>query len=141
MPSALELQDPTSAAYKKAKRKFLKTTKNRPEQTDGDWTPFRAAEKKYKARFPPPDLSAVFDIAASDPQRSEEVSKGGWKGRSDAVAHREIYLDLGDGSSKRAYVFPAIPGAGHVCPYLCVLVYLHRVWNIRTCPPAILCFA
>ena len=72
MPSAIDLQDPTSAAYKKAKRKFLKTAKNRPEHTDEDWTPFRAAEKKYKARFPPPDLSAVFDIAASDLERVEE---------------------------------------------------------------------
>ena len=113
MPSAIDLQDPTSAAYKKAKRKFLKTTKNRPEHTDEDWTPFRAAEKKYKARFPPPDLSAVFDIAASDPERVEELKRGGWKGRADAIEHRAINLDLGEGPSKKAYVFPAIPGAGY----------------------------
>ena len=113
MPSAIDLQDPTSAAYKKAKRKFLKNTKNRPEHTDGDWTPFRAAEKKYKARFPPPDLSSVFDIAASDPERVEELKRGGWKGRTDAIEHRAINLDLGEGPSKKAYVFPAIPGAGY----------------------------
>ncbi|CAL1703646.1 unnamed protein product [Somion occarium] len=108
MPSAVELQDPGSTAYKKAKRKHLKTIRNRPEHVDADWTPFRAAEKKYKARFPPPDLSAVFDLAASDPTRVEEIKCGGWKGRADAVDHREI--DLGEGTSKKAYIFPSVPG-------------------------------
>jgi len=50
-------------AFKKARRQHIKTTKNRNCDVDATWTPFRAAEKKYKARFPPPDLSTVLDLA------------------------------------------------------------------------------
>ncbi|TCD65619.1 hypothetical protein EIP91_002424 [Steccherinum ochraceum] len=103
-----ELQDPSSSAYKKAKRLHQKTTKNRPEHVDADWTPFRAAEKKFKARFPPPDLSEVFDIAARDPSRAHEIRQGGWSGRSDAIPH-ELHKPV-DGSAHPIYTFPQIPG-------------------------------
>ncbi|OSC97606.1 hypothetical protein PYCCODRAFT_1398385 [Trametes coccinea BRFM310] len=107
-----DIHDPTSAAYKKARRKYLKSTRNRPENVDADWTPFRAAEKKYKARFPPPDLSDVLDLAAADPARAEEVTRGKWKGRADAVPCDEIPLrgDGSDGQGRTAYVFPGTPG-------------------------------
>ncbi|KAI0328128.1 hypothetical protein GY45DRAFT_1255714 [Cubamyces sp. BRFM 1775] len=112
--SADDIHDPSSAAYKKARRKYFKSTRNRPPQVDADWTPFRAAEKKYKARFPPPDLSDVLDLAAADPARGDEVARGKWKGRADAVPYEEILLrDAHSGGSKgtrRAYVFPGKPG-------------------------------
>ncbi|KAI8999005.1 hypothetical protein BD414DRAFT_454355 [Trametes punicea] len=103
-----DLHDPSSAAYKKARRKYLKSTRNRPEHVAADWTPFRAAEKKYKARFPPPDLSDVLDLAVGDPSRAEEVARGKWKGRTDAAPCTEILLK--DTEGRTAYVFPGTPG-------------------------------
>ncbi|KAJ8468271.1 hypothetical protein ONZ51_g9750 [Trametes cubensis] len=109
-----DIHDPSSAAYKKARRKYFKSTRNRPPQVDADWTPFRAAEKKYKARFPPPDLSDVLDLAAGDPTRAEEVARGKWKGRADAAPLEEILLrdtDTGTPEERRkAYIFPGKPG-------------------------------
>lgn len=118
------IHDPTSAAYKKARRNHWKSTRNRPEHVDADWTPFRAAEKKYKARFPPPDLSEVLDIAAGDASRTEETSRGGWKGRADSVNYREIPLRDGPGQAcgQRAYIFPGTPGAQ---PALCAIFELY----------------
>ncbi|KAF8557347.1 hypothetical protein OG21DRAFT_1494924 [Imleria badia] len=49
--------------FKKARRQHWKLTRNRVD-VDTSWSPFRAAEKKYKTRFPPPDLSAVLDLAS-----------------------------------------------------------------------------
>ncbi|KAH8108177.1 hypothetical protein BXZ70DRAFT_1015809, partial [Cristinia sonorae] len=101
-------QDPTSSAYKKARRLHLKTTRNRPEQAGAGWTPFRAAEKKYKARFPPPDLSQVLDLAAGDPSREQELSQGGWRGRSDAIPYHTLHSV--DGTNTQIVTFPDIPG-------------------------------
>ncbi|KAF8447471.1 hypothetical protein L210DRAFT_3440773, partial [Boletus edulis BED1] len=56
--------DSNSSEYKKARRQHWKSTRNRQVDVDTSWSPFRAAEKKYKARFPPPDLSAVLDLAS-----------------------------------------------------------------------------
>ncbi|KAI0306804.1 hypothetical protein B0F90DRAFT_1622907 [Multifurca ochricompacta] len=86
------LFDPTSRGHKHAKRHYYKTTKNRAEDFNTDWTPFRVAEKKYKAHFPPPDLSDVLDLALLDPSRSAEIERGGWKGRTDTVNIKEISL-------------------------------------------------
>ncbi|PCH38450.1 hypothetical protein WOLCODRAFT_161586 [Wolfiporia cocos MD-104 SS10] len=108
--SAADILDPTSAAYKKARKKYLNTTRNRDAHVEADWTPFRAAEKRFKARFPPPDLSDVLDVAVSDESRAEEIVKGGWRGRGDAVRCKKIELG-GEGSSSRtAYIFPDTPG-------------------------------
>lgn len=68
----MDIYDPSSAAYKKAKRQYIKTTKNRSK--DIEWTPFRSAEKKYKARFPPPDLSHVLDLASTTSDAETLVS-------------------------------------------------------------------
>ena len=137
--SSADLQDPTSAAYKRARRQHLKTTRNRPHDADHEWTPFRAAEKKYKARFPPPDLADVFDLATLDVTHREETSKGGWRGRGDAVPWQEIelhdYNHAGPSTGRKAYTLPDVPGA------LCSILQstgLMRWTSIRTCAAAIL---
>ncbi|KAI0831750.1 hypothetical protein BC628DRAFT_1349622 [Trametes gibbosa] len=108
--SSADIHDPTSAAYKRARRNHLKSTRGRPEHGDADWTPFRAAEKKYKARFPPPDLYDVLDHAVADPERLQEVAQGKWKGRADAIPCKDIPLQDGEGRMRRAYTFPGTPG-------------------------------
>ncbi|KAI0086619.1 hypothetical protein BDY19DRAFT_1074506 [Irpex rosettiformis] len=103
--------DTDSKEYKRAKRLHEKTTRGRNEQIEGDWTPFRAAEKKYKAKFPPPDLSGVLDLALLDKTRTEEVECGKWKGAVDAVEYRELDAVGVDAKGKgKAYMFPRVPG-------------------------------
>lgn len=98
-------------AYKKAKKLYEKSLHSRPpEQLGTDWTPFRAAEKRFKARFPPPDLSDVLDLALLDPGRSDEILNGGWKGNPAALSHERIDIKLDDGPPKSAYVFKSHPG-------------------------------
>lgn len=113
MPTTvINVYDTDSKEYKKAKRKHLKSTRGRGDQVESDWTPFRAAEKKFKAKFPPPDLSGVLDLALLDSSRADEVALGGWKGSLDAVEYREVELLSDDEKGKgRAYVFPQVPGA------------------------------
>jgi len=105
------LLDPTTPDYKRARRHHYKSAKNnRAEGLDADWTPFRAAEKKFKARFPPPDLSDVLDLALLDHVRSSEVERGGWKGRADAVQTREIDLLRATARMRKAFAVDGIPG-------------------------------
>ncbi len=101
-----DLLDPASAAYKKARRHFFSATKHRQKDSDALWSPFRAAEKRYKARFPPPDLSAALDFATLDPHRTHEITQAFWRGSSDAFPFRRINT-----LRKEAYVIPRIPGA------------------------------
>jgi alkylated DNA repair protein alkB family protein 1 len=89
----------------------LKTTTYRNSDANLDWTPFRTAEKQYKARFPPPDLSNVLDLATLDEARTEEIQRGVWSGRSDTVEYREITPTEPLGESKKVYIIPRIPGA------------------------------
>ena len=89
MTSTADLLDPASAAYKKARRQFYKATKNRPA-VEQDWTPFRAAEKSFKARFPPPDLSGVLDLAQLDSSRQQEIEQGVWKGSTEPFPYRRL---------------------------------------------------
>lgn len=100
-----------SPAYKKARKQYLKSTSNRPSNDSFGWTPFRAAEKKYKARFPPPDLSDVLDLALLDDGRTEEIELGKWKGRVDAIKTQEINLKSEAGKKRRrAFCIPQVPG-------------------------------
>jgi alkylated DNA repair protein alkB family protein 1 len=106
--------DPTSREYKRARRHHYKTTKNRTEGFDTDWTPFRVAEKKYKARFPSPDLSDVLDLALLDEARSSEIERAGWKGCADAVLTKEIGLRnarANTARTRKAFTVTGIPGA------------------------------
>ncbi|KAF9559126.1 hypothetical protein CPC08DRAFT_666668, partial [Agrocybe pediades] len=95
---------PDTKEYRKAHKQYLKATKNRPKDIDHDWTPFRAAEKKFKARFPPPDLSSVLDLACL----RDNSQLGYWKGSPDAVEFVQIPLKTEDG--RKAYTIPQIPG-------------------------------
>ena len=98
-------------ADKKAKKLYEKSLRNRPpEQVGVDWTPFRTAEKRFKVRFPPPDLSDVLDLALLDPSRSDEVLNGRWKGDPAALSYERIEIQLGDRLPKSAYVFKSHPG-------------------------------
>jgi alkylated DNA repair protein alkB family protein 1 len=96
----------TSSTYKKALRKYLKSSRNRARNIDPDWTPFRAAEKQYKARFPPPDLGQVLDLALLDPTRAAECSLGGWKGNPRATEWHSLRMQNGH----VAYTLASIPG-------------------------------
>jgi len=53
-------------------------------------TPFRIAEKKFKDKSLPSDLSTVLDLACADPQRAHEVARGRWAGRSDALICKPV---------------------------------------------------
>ncbi|CUA70280.1 Alpha-ketoglutarate-dependent dioxygenase alkB [Rhizoctonia solani] len=93
--------DTSSHAYKKALRHHLKSQKNKSHQDQSvPLSAFRASEKKYKSRFPPPDLSDVLDLA-------ETEGPGGWRGSSDTSKLREVGLRGGGG---RAYTIHSIPG-------------------------------
>jgi len=123
MAPFLTVTDASGPAYKKAQRQYLKSTSNRSKDVELHWTPFRAAEKKYKARFPPPDLSDVLDVATLDNTRAAEVAHGGWCGNADAMDYKEIKLKMQ--SSQKAYAVPSIPGATKTfisrrCIYSCL---------------------
>lgn len=110
-----------SSDYKKARRQYFKTTKNRPPDVGADWSPFRATEKMYKARFPPPDLSNVLDLATLDDTRKDEITRGGWIGHSDCVQWEEIpIIPSSMPTNTRCYTIPRIPGANDA-------VEMHRV--------------
>lgn len=104
----MALYDADSTAHKRARRQFNKTTKNRPQDFGTDWSPFRSAEKRYKAHFPPPDLSAVLDLATLDPNREDEINQGVWRGNPNAFEFNEIHVKNSGG--KKAFVIPRIPG-------------------------------
>lgn len=100
---------PHTSEYKKAQRQYLKATKNRP--INNDWTPFRAAEKRFKSRFPPLDLTDVLDFAAGDDARADEISQGHWKGSPNAIEYKSIPLKGERSPNARAYTILQIPGA------------------------------
>ncbi|KAF8654179.1 hypothetical protein AX16_003708 [Volvariella volvacea WC 439] len=100
------LHDPASQEYKKARRQYFKATKNRPPTSELGWNPFRAAEKRYKARFPPPDLSDVLDLALLDPSRADEIDQGVWRGSLESVE----YIEAKSCHASPAYLIPCIPG-------------------------------
>lgn len=119
--SPTNLDEAQIAAYKKARRNHVKSTRQRPPHDSFDWTPFRAAEKKYKARFPPPDLSNVLDLALIDEEAIGELATGTWKGRPDAALVRPVLLktatasgEVRPGRKRKAFSIARIPGANHV---------------------------
>ena len=95
---------PETPEYKKAQRQFLKATKNRPANIEQEWTPFRAAEKRFKARFPPPDLSDVFDLACN---KVRELERKHWMGSPTVVDYVDV--SLAD-RNLAAFSIPRVPG-------------------------------
>ena len=100
------MADFASAAYKKARRHFNNATKHRQFGYDALWSPFRTVEKRYKARFPPPDLTVALDFATLDPHRTHEITQGLWRGSPDALHFHPIKA-----KNTVGYVIPCIPGA------------------------------
>jgi alkylated DNA repair protein alkB homolog 1 len=98
------------SSTKKAEKRYLSSLKNRDQSVEAQWTPFRAAEKYYKTRFPLPDLSKVLDLALLDPNRIQEIQSGFWKG----TANPDIYRDVSGSGPSHAniYTIPSVPGAG-----------------------------
>jgi hypothetical protein len=94
-------------AYKKALRKHLK--QKRPP-LDHDWTPFRAAEKRYKARFPPPDLRDVLDLSHVESRERNGMSPSDPTGNAHAIHTRQIRLRHEESKRGGAYTVPQIPG-------------------------------
>ncbi|KIK95246.1 hypothetical protein PAXRUDRAFT_827205 [Paxillus rubicundulus Ve08.2h10] len=100
--SQSRLYDPSSLEYKKARRQHVKTTRNRAHDVDENWTPFRTAEKKYKARFPPPDLSAVVDL-------SSLASGAGEAHQVRCISTKEAAQSELSGTAD-IFTLPAVPG-------------------------------
>ncbi|KAJ4488135.1 hypothetical protein J3R30DRAFT_3279865 [Lentinula aciculospora] len=96
----------SSQAYKKARRQYLKTTRNRDPNIGKDWTPFRAAEKHFKAQFPPPDFTKVLDLATLDQNSIPKVIAGICAGKPDVVETRKFSTKSGS----IGYTFPVMPG-------------------------------
>lgn len=120
-------------AQKKARRQHLKTTKNRPADIEEGWTPFRAAEKRFKAKWPPPDLSSVLDLHPKDSADSDGANGGpSQRGRRDVVEWREVDVTV-DGKGKgRAYVFPRIPGLVYLPGFVSPEEQRHLVhWSLK----------
>ncbi|TDL27432.1 hypothetical protein BD410DRAFT_782516 [Rickenella mellea] len=95
---------------KKARRNYFKSTRERPPNEAFDWTPFRSAEKRFKAKFPRPDLSDILDLALLDNDRIEEVERGGWKGSADVSKIRPLRTIDEDGKGRNIFLLPQIPG-------------------------------
>lgn len=95
-------------AYKKALRKHLKT--KRPP-LDHEWTPFRAAEKRFKARFPPPDLGDVLDLSHVE---LSAMLPNEPKGNPHAIPTKSIRLECEESKRGKAYTVPQIPGTESV---------------------------
>ncbi|KAF7295006.1 hypothetical protein MIND_01038700 [Mycena indigotica] len=72
---------------KKARRQYLNSIHN---TIDRDWTPFRAVEKRFKARFPPLDLSDVLDLALVDDSSTPSSPKG----CINNLAYRKLQSDV-----------------------------------------------
>ncbi|GJE98122.1 alpha-ketoglutarate-dependent dioxygenase AlkB [Phanerochaete sordida] len=98
-------------AQKKARKQHLKTTKNRPADIEDGWTPFRAAEKRFKAKWPLPDMSTVLDLHHEDMEGADEGSgEPSQRGRRDAVEWRQVDVSVDQKGKGKAYAFPRVPG-------------------------------
>jgi hypothetical protein len=114
-----------SPQLKKIRRQQRKSAANN-DFNNPDWSPFRVAEKRFKARFPIPDLSNVLDLAILDPARALEIQQGFWSGRSDAIAHHAMHLQ---GRRTKGYIIPRIPGAAFSAHIILISICL----SIRAC--------
>jgi alkylated DNA repair protein alkB family protein 1 len=98
-----------SKEYKKAYKHYLKT-KSEPSN---EITAFRAQEKRFKSRFPPPELSDVLDLWAIDPNLTDELKHlfpriAGGLGDDDTLFHFPLSSEGAD--THRAYCLRSHPG-------------------------------
>jgi len=99
-----------SAAYKKAWRQHRKSVKT-PASEDLPY--IRYQEKYFKAKFPPPSLEQVLDLATRFDYRKHEIDAGLWKGSPVAGNVEEIScLQVKDDQDppRRAFHFADLPG-------------------------------
>ncbi|KZV88848.1 hypothetical protein EXIGLDRAFT_678500 [Exidia glandulosa HHB12029] len=100
---SIALLDPNDPGYKAAVRRLKKSQKSFDHAPSSSWTPFRAAEKLYMQKFPPPDLSAVLDLASGEEDRALEMQHSRWKGSPTAFPTRRLY-------HRNAHVVDNVPG-------------------------------
>lgn len=84
---------------KKAFKQYLKSTRGHVVD-DSQWTEFKRAEKKYKAKYPPPSLDDVLDLTALVDGDSNTHTH---HGRRDALPTREVRILT---PNTRAFVRP-----------------------------------
>ncbi|KAG8898913.1 hypothetical protein FRC01_010724 [Tulasnella sp. 417] len=107
--------------YKRALKHHLKT---RQQSSQTDITPFRVEEKKYKSKFPPPDLSEVLDAWALDEDLRDKTLLGPtWNagGNNPSVIARPIDLRTSNETvtrSGRGYCVDSHPGLVIIPSYL-----------------------
>lgn len=106
MLSNTQLHQKIERTYKKARRNERRSTQHGHSPDDHESTPFRLAEKKYKVKFPPPDLSAVLDLALLDKERDEETKRSAWVGSATAQEYEEVGVCEG----RKVYCLPQVPG-------------------------------
>lgn len=92
--------------HKKAMRRYLK---NKKQDLDYEWTPFRAAEKHFKVRFPPPNLQTVLDLWETSAKSAEDIT-----GNPNAIFTKVIGTN--DNRKATAYTIPEMPGSSEYSP-------------------------
>ncbi|GJJ12421.1 hypothetical protein Clacol_006663 [Clathrus columnatus] len=85
-------------ALKKAMRKYLKNK----QPHCSEWTPFRAAEKQFKAKFPPPNLQTVLDLWKPSAKDTQRVT-----GNFNAIPTKTINVSMD--RNAMAYIVPERP--------------------------------
>lgn len=93
----------------RARKRYLASKKG-SEGVEADWTPFRVAEKLYKAKWPKPDLVNVLDLATLQCQRTEELSSSGWIGGRSKARRLASTQDTACAPPCSAFAIPEIPG-------------------------------
>lgn len=142
-PSSSTLS-PLTPAQKKARRQHAKTTKNRPADIKEGWTPFRAAEKRFKAKWPAPDMSGVLDLH-DDGIAGESTGRSSWRGSRDVVEWTQANVSVDEKGEGKAFIFPRVPGMQDcfvLSMYIlitCILCKTMIRYQIRSRVPAWIC--
>ena len=102
--------DPTSSAYKRALRRHVKTLEEKKGIVNA-WSAFRTEEKRFKARFPRPELRDVLDLSTLDDgaQSDPVLVSAGWTCAPCDVT-RVVPLPLRVSVPGSAFLVPEIPG-------------------------------
>lgn len=77
--------------YKRALKHHLKTRQN-PPPDGGDISAFRLQEKKFKSKFPPPNLDEVLDVWALDEELAGDAIIGGAWSRGDNALGEGVHV-------------------------------------------------